>query len=155
MEEPDQYIDFMAKYRDWISIKRMGIRDNTRPEEVVFHLAGIRGTIDSKAFPILGIKISVLDSFADEATKGLKKNANSLAEVAQKFGGSGAKTAIDQACDDKQLKPLAEIYLLGKMIANTGYDTSINQKAMSKIWKDLKVKKPPGRGAGKKAETPA
>ncbi|MCW6159578.1 MAG: DUF2666 family protein [Candidatus Micrarchaeales archaeon] len=151
--EADEYIDFMVKYKDWIAIKRMGIREATRPEEIVFHLAGIRRAIDAKSYGILGIKTAVLDSYANEATKGLKKNANSLAAVAQKFGESGAKSAIDQACDNKDLKPLAEIYLLGKMITNTGYDTSINQEAMSKIWKELKIKKPRGRVAGSKSES--
>ena len=26
MDDPSEYIDFMAKYKDWISIKRLGIR---------------------------------------------------------------------------------------------------------------------------------
>ncbi len=150
--EAEEYVDFMVKYKDWIALKRMGIRENTRPEEIVFHLAAIRRAIDAKSYGILGIKTAVLDNYANEATKGLKKNASSLAAVAQKFGEGSAKGAIDQSCDNKDLKPLAEIYLLGKMITNTGYDTSINQETMSKIWKNLKVKKPRGRVAGSKSE---
>ncbi len=149
--EAEEYVDFMVKYKDWIALKRMGIRETTKPEEIVFHLAGIRRVIDNKSYGLLGIKTQVLDAYANAATAGLRKNANSLATVAQKFGESDAKGAIDQACDNKNLKPLAEIYLLSKMVTNTGYDTSINQEAMSKIWKELKVKKPRGR-LGSKAK---
>ncbi|MCL5430026.1 MAG: DUF2666 family protein [Candidatus Marsarchaeota archaeon] len=150
MDEPEEYVDFLVKYKDWIAIKRMGIRSNTKPEEIVFQLAGIRNAIDNRAFGILGIKTNVLDSYAGEATKGMRKSPDSLAEAAKRFGASEAKSAIEQACDNKDVKPLAEIYLLGKIISNLGYDTSINQVAMSKIWKNLKVPKPRGRVAGAK-----
>lgn len=152
VEEPEEYVDFMVKYRDWIAIKKMGVYEGTRPEEVSFHLALIRSLIDKKAFLILGIKTDALDRFAANSTAGLRKNPASFAAIGQSFGSAAAKAAIEQACDNKELKPLAETYLLGKMITSIGYDTSLNQDAMSKIWKDLKIKKPPGRGPGKKAK---
>ncbi len=146
VEEPDEYIDFMAKYKEWISIRRLGIRANTTPQEVVYHLAGIRTTVEGKMYPLLGIKTDVLDSFANSATQGLKKK--DLPQVMEKLDSPEAKQAIT-ASSSETLAPLAKIYLLNKLITNVGLETGIGQLGMSKIFPELKPPKMP-RGAGKK-----
>ena len=90
MDDPSEYIDFMAKYKDWISIKRLGITPNTKPEEVVFHMAGIRNTIDLKAFPLLGIKTGPLDAAAGRLTEGKKRNFADLGGAISGLGGADA-----------------------------------------------------------------
>ena len=155
MEEPDQFIDFMIKYKDWVAIKRMGIRDNTTPQEVVFHLAGVRGSIDKKAYGILGIKTSVIDSFAENLAKGQRKSYDTLSALISSLGKPEAKKIVEEACaGNNDLKPLVETYLLDKVITSLGYDTFLNQAAMSKIWKELKLPKLRGRKA-KKPDEPA
>ncbi len=151
MDEPDQYIDFMAKYRDWVSIRRMGIRANTTPQEVVYHLAGIRTTIDSKAFGLLGIKTSVLDAFVSSATSGLKKKVTDLSTAVQKLDSTEAKKALDDSCENKTLLPLAKAYALNKLVGSLGFETGIDQLSMSKIFPELKPPKMPGMGRKKKA----
>ena len=69
MDEPEEYIDFMAKYKDWVSIKRIGIRPETRPEEVVHYLAGVRTTIDVKSYPMLKINTQMLDQQAERSAQ--------------------------------------------------------------------------------------
>jgi hypothetical protein len=151
MEEPSEYIDFMAKYKDWISIKRMGIYGDTRPEEVVFHMALIRSTIDNKAFELLGIKTDVLDTAAGVVTAGKKSGYSSLAEAISALDSPDTKKAIAEACGEKgDLSPVAKIYLLGKVLNNLNFDSGINQKVLSKIYPDLKIKKPMGRFGSKK-----
>ncbi|HUC39140.1 MAG TPA: DUF2666 family protein [Candidatus Acidoferrum sp.] len=146
MAEDEDYVDFMAKYKDWISIKRLGIKPNTKPEEIVFHLAGIRNTIDMKSFPMLGIKTAPLDAEAARAAGGKKKKFKDLGAAVSELESSSAKHAVEQAVGGaKELAPLAWIYLLGKVISTLDYDASINQKTMSKIFPDLKIKKPLGR----------
>jgi uncharacterized protein DUF2666 len=153
MDDPDQYIDFMAKYKDWISIKRMGIRPNTRPEEVVFHMAGIRNTIDAKAFGFLGINTSIIDNIAVRATQGKKKSYSSLSECIMNLNNQDTKKILEDSCGEKkELVPIAEIYLIGKVLTNLNFDSSISQLALSKIYKDLKIKKPKGRIGGGKAK---
>jgi hypothetical protein len=154
MDDPSEYIDFMAKYKDWISIKRMGIYANTKPEEVVFHLALVRTTIDNKAFPILGINTSMLDAVANKATAGKKKSYASLSEAILALNNAETKKVIADSCGEKkELAPVAEIYLMGKVLTNLKFDSSINQEALSKIYPDLKMKKPRGKMGGKaKAE---
>lgn len=150
MDEPEEYIDFMAKYKDWVAMKRLGIRPSTRPEEVVHHLAAIRATIESKSYPMLGINTQVLDEQAKKLTAGMKKSYSSLASAITGMQSPETRRALEQA-SAKNLIPLAETYLLGRVISNAGFDTSINQTLMSRIFPDLKLPKAPGRlGKGKK-----
>ncbi len=156
MDEPEEYIDFMAKYKDWIAIRRLGIRADTMPEEVVMHMAGVRSLIDSKSYPMLGIKVSVLDEYAGKLTNGVRKSYASLSDVIKSLSGSEAKNAIDSACENKALTPIAEVYLLSKTITNLGYDTGINPAQMAKIFPGLKMPKVPmGRKKKAAAESPA
>lgn len=153
MEEPDQYIDFMAKYKDWVSIKRLGIRPDTKPEEIVHYLAALRTTIDNKSYSFLGIKTNILDEYAKRLSQGKRKSYNSLAEVSNSLAGSETKSMLESSCENRSLVPLAEIYLLGRVLTNLGFDTSINQTVMSKIFPGLKPPKAPGRlGKSKKKE---
>ncbi|MGC8586520.1 MAG: DUF2666 family protein [Candidatus Micrarchaeia archaeon] len=145
MDEPSEYIDFMAKYKDWIAIKRLGIREDTKPEEIVHHMAGIKGTIEGKIYSIIGINTDIIDSFVESITKGKRKSYEALAEVIGMLGGAQAKSAITEACNGKPFEPLAEAYLLGKVIRSFGYETSISQEAMAKIFPDLKIPKVGGR----------
>jgi len=156
LDEPEEYIDFMAKYKDWIAIRRLGIRADTKPEEVVMHMAGVRSLIDSKSYPMLGIKLGILDECAGKLTAGVRKSYASLSDVIKSLSGSEAKSAIDTACENKALTPIAEVYLLSKTITNLGYDTGINPAQMAKIFPGLKMPKVP-MGRKKKAvvESPA
>ncbi len=144
-EEPTQYIDFTARYKNWISIKKMSIRKDTELPEIVFHLAGIRNTFDKKLFSLLNINTDILDEFAEKA-KSSKKNYNSLINSLKLLNN---KEIINKACD-KKLKKVAEIYLLNKIIINSGFNTIITQELISKLYPELKLKIPKGFGRSKK-----
>jgi hypothetical protein len=136
----------MAKYKDWIAIKRMGIREGTKPEEIVYHLAGIRNTLDARMYKMLGIDTALLDAAAESVSNGLRKGYGSLSQAISGLGSAEARGAVENACAaNKALGRLAETYLLGKVITNLGYDTSINQLQLSKIFPELKPPKAPGR----------
>ena len=143
-DEPSEYVDFMVKYKDWIAIKRLGIRDQTRPEEIVFHLAGIRNSIDGKAFKILGIDTEKLDSLASSISQGRKGNYSVLGDALKELDKKEVKSQVEGACNDSKLAKIAGIYLLNRIMLNLGFDSSINQDMLSKIYPDLKVKLPPG-----------
>ncbi len=149
MDEPDEYVDFMAKYKGWISIRKLGVRSYTTPQEVVYHLAGIRTTVEGKMYPLLGIKTDVLDTFAESATHGLKKK--DLPQIVAKLESPEAKQAIT-ASSTETLAPLAKVYLLNKLITNAGLVTGIGQLTMSKIFPELKPPKMPLGGRKKKTE---
>ena len=137
MDEPEEYIDFMAKYRDWIAIRRLGIRPDTKPEEIVHHMAGVRSLIDGKSYMFLGIKTSVLDEYAGRLTSGMRKSYESLSKAVQSISGSETRSVLEASCENKELTPIAETYLLGKVVTNLGFDVGINQSAMAKIFPNL------------------
>jgi len=150
MELPEEYIDFAIKYKDWVAIKRMRILSNTRSEAVAFHLAGIRSTIDGRAYRLLGINTESLDSYAETTTNSLRKGLTSVGEVLGRLDTQEAKKAIDDACTNKAVVPLAKTYLLNKLVLSINVQTGLTQEAMSKLFPDLKMPKFPGRAKGKK-----
>ncbi|MDE1811064.1 MAG: DUF2666 family protein [Candidatus Micrarchaeota archaeon] len=149
MDEPEEYVDFLAKYGNWISIKRLGIRPDTKPEAVAHHLAGISATAGAKSYSYLGIDTSSLDTAATGITAGMRKSYDSLSQAVSKMAQPATKSAVAAACKDPKLAPVAEAYLLNKIITGVGYDTSVNQLTMSKIFPDLK---PPKKPLGRKAK---
>ncbi|EQD51157.1 hypothetical protein B2A_07015 [mine drainage metagenome] len=151
MDDPSEYVDFMVKYKDWVAIKRLGIRGQTRPEEVVFHLAGIRNSIDNRAFKLLGINTEKLDSLASAIVQGKKGNYSALGEALKELDKRDIKAQIEGACPDAKLAKIAGIYTLNRIMLNNGFDSTINQEMLSKVFPDLKVKLPPGAKRKKKA----
>ncbi len=145
VEEPDS-VDFMAKYRGWIAIKRMSIKEDTKPEEVAFHLAAIRQTVDRKAFEVLGIDTASLDEYASKLTQNARKSYKNLADVLQQLGSAEAKAAAEAAAKGKQeLVQVASTYLFRKVVQNLGFDFDVNQEMLSKAYPELKIPKPLGR----------
>ena len=144
-EEGDA-IDFLAKYKEWIAIKKMSISDDTKPEEIAFHLASIRQTIDKKAFEILGIDTKQLDELANKITGGARKSYKALAEAIASLGGQEARDIAAKACNGKEeLQEVANAYLLRKVVQNLGFDFDVNQEMLAKVYPQLKIPKPLGR----------
>ena len=139
-------IEFLAKYKDWIAIKKMSITEEVKPEEVAFHLASIRQTIDRKAFEILGIDTKELDSFAENVTKGARKGYKALADAVASLSTKEAREAVEKACNSKpELEEVANAYLLRKVVQNLGFDFDVNQEMLAKVYPYLKIPKPLGR----------
>jgi len=144
-EERDS-IDFLAKYKDWIAIKKMSISDDTKPEEIAFHLASIRQTIDKKAFEVLGIDTKQLDELANKITSGARKSYKALAEAIASLGSQEARDIVAKACNGKEeLQEVANAYLLRRVVQNLGFDFDVNQEMLAKVYPQLKIPKPLGR----------
>jgi hypothetical protein len=145
MEGSDS-IEFSAKWKEWVVIKRTTIRDDTKPEEIVFSLASIRQTIDRKAFDLLGIETTGMDEYATKVTTGMRKNFKDLAQAVQSLSSSEAKEIIEKACASKpELQEVARTYLFRKVIQALGFDFDVNQEMLSKVYPNLKLPKPRGR----------
>jgi len=139
-------IEFLAKYREWVAIKKMSISNDVKPEEVAFHLASIRQTIDRKAFEILGIKTSELDAYADKLTNNARKSYKNLAELLPSLGSQEAKAVVENSCKEKpELGEVANAYLFRKVAQNLGFDFDVNQEMLAKVYPYLKIPKPLGR----------
>ncbi len=139
-------IEFYAKYKDWIAVKKITIREDTKPEEIAMEVASIRQSIDRKAFEILGIDTQTLDNYANELTKNMKKSYNNLAQVVQNLGKQEAKEQIQKATKGKtELEEIAATYLFRKVVQNLNFDFDVSQEMLEKAYPYLKMPKPPGR----------
>lgn len=151
MDEPEQFIDFLIKYKNWVSIRRQALDESTKPEEVSFILATIRNTIESKYYSLL-IDTPKLDAYAAKIASGAKGYSAAGAVLAQ-LESAEAKREILAACPDKKLKRIAESYLASRIIEKAGVKTSIDIKEMLKLYPELKAYKPKmPKSAGKDDE---
>lgn len=143
-------IEFSAKWKEWVVIKRMTIREDTKPEEIVFNLASIRQTVDRKAFELLGIRTELLDEYATRVAAGKRKSFKDMAEAVQSLSSAEAKDLVEKSCAEKpELGEVARTYLFRKVIQALGFDFDVNQEMLSKVYPNLKLPKPRGRKAKK------
>lgn len=150
MEDPSEYADFMVKYRDWVSIRRLGIRDMTKPEEIAFHLSGITSVIDSKIYGILGINTEILDKAANSLTAGKKRSYEFLADSLKELANPEIRKTIKSACTNETSSKIAEVYLLNKVIRNLNFNASVTPELLAKLFPEAKLKLPGGLGRKKK-----
>lgn len=144
MAEED-HVDLNVKYDDWVAIKRMTVDRTTKPQNIAFHLAGIRKSTEGRFYRVLGIKTEVLDSFSSNVTKPLKKKKpESLKSAIAALSTADGKKAISESVSDKSLESTATSYLVTKLATDLGYFTSVDQIAISKMYPELKPKKVPG-----------
>jgi len=145
MPESDS-IEFLAKYKNWVAVKKISIGPATKPEEIVLQMSSIRQSVDKKSFEILGIDTAKLDAYASTITSGKRKSFGSLAEVVQKLGASDVKEAIKGATGGRdELADIASTYLFRKTVQNLAFDFDVNAEMLQKAFPGLKVPKPPGR----------
>lgn len=143
-------ISFMAKYKDWISIKKLSIHDNTKPEEVAAQLSSIRIATDRKIPQILGVNTENLDIYANSVTGNMRKSAANVQKVTEILCSPEAKTEIDGATPDPSLRDAAIIYLFATMLQNLKVDLEVSPDTLMDMFPGLKIPKPKGNFGGKK-----
>ena len=145
-EESNESIEFYARYKNWVAVKKITIREDTKPEEIVAQIASIRQSIDRKAFEILGIDTQALDAYAASLTKDVRKSYSNLAKVIENLGKQEAKEQISKATGGKpELEEIAATYLFRRVVQNLAFDFDISQEMLEKAYPYLKMPKPPGR----------
>jgi len=143
-------IAFSAKYKDWISIKRMDIDEKTTQPEVVHMLSNVGESISRKVFELGGIDRGKIDAYVLELTRGKRKGYSTLSEI---FGGMKQNEVREVllSASSEQLLPIAEAYFMRRLLVSLGYNVDVSGEMMSKIYPELKLPKPKGR-FGKKKE---
>jgi hypothetical protein len=145
MPEGDS-IEFLARYKNWLAVKKIHIDEKTAPEEIVLQLSSIRQSVDKKSFELLGIDLAKLDAYAAQLVSGKRKSYGSLAETIQKLGATDAKEAVKEATGGRdELTDIASTYLFRKTVQNLAFDFDVNAEMLQKAFPGLKVPKPPGR----------
>ena len=143
-------ISFMAKYKEWISIKKLSITDATKPEEVSAHLSSIRIATDRKIPQILGVNTDNLDIYAAEATGNMRKSAANLEKITQILCSPDAKKQIDASVTDSSMRAVAVVHLFSRMLQNLKVDLEVSPDTLMDMFPGLKIPKPKGRMPGQK-----
>jgi len=145
MAENDS-IEFLARYKNWLAVKKIQITEGTPPEEIVLQLSTIRQSVDRKSFEILGIDTAAIDEYATELTKGTRKSFPALAAVVQRLGTKEVKEVVKGATKGKdELAEIASTYLFRRVVQKLMFDFDVNPDLLQKAYPKLKVPKPPGR----------
>jgi len=127
-------VAFSAKYKDWISIKKMLVHPDTGQGEVAFMLAGIAATTAKKGYQFAGIDIVSLNARAEKTFK----------SSGGKKGFANAITALAKI-DSSGLDGISKSYLIDVVLEQFGCSARITQEAMAEIYPHLKITKPRGR----------
>jgi hypothetical protein len=116
----DEKIEFLAKYKDWLSVKRLNIDDTTRPKDIVYILGAIWGTVEEKLERYLvesGVDKTQLDAQAEKIAKELGKRV----------------TVSLKGVDDELSKEVAKIYVIRKAMEIAKWPIEINTKKLLKL----------------------
>ncbi|MGC8730232.1 MAG: DUF2666 family protein [Candidatus Micrarchaeia archaeon] len=136
--DPEEYIDFMAKYKDWKAEDTLKIKEDTEKGEIVLHLIKIKNEIFEKTYSALGIEISSLDKIADSICKESKE----FDEAMKKVEDIKTKKEIEEACGSMKLIGIAENYVISKVLNAKGFRVIVNVEDINRCLKnDIKVSK--------------
>lgn len=139
-------INFSAKYKNWICVKKLAINENTAPAEIVAAMVSARESMDKKSFEILGINTGEIEQLAESLTKGKRKSYSAIAEVFGSMKPGEIKAKLLAACNNNEsLVGIAEQFLLRKILGNLNYSASITTEALQDAFPELKIPKPRGR----------
>lgn len=153
---PSEGISFMAKYKDWVSIKKLSIHPDTKPEEVAAHLSSIRIATDRKTAQILGVDTESLDIYASSVTENMRKSAANLQKITEIMCSPEAKKQIDDASKgDASIRDAAIVYLFSRMMQNLKIDLEVSPDTLMDMFPGLKIPKPKGRMPGQKKKKSA
>lgn len=147
---PYSGIAFMAKYKDWVAIKKLSIADDTKAEEVAAQLSSIRMTTERKLPQILGIDADSLDAYAAESTNNMRKSFANMEKIVDILCTSKTKEVITKAIPSEAVRAVAVIYLSNKMYQDIKLELEVSPELLMDMFPGLKIPKPKGRMPGQK-----
>ena len=144
-EAPDSRIDFFANWGKWVSIKKMTILKETKPEEVAIHLASIGDSIDKKIFELFPEDAKAkLSKYIEDLSKGKSSKMADLSNVAESLSSKDAKDLVEKSVGSSNTG-IGYAYILCSAMKNLGFEYKASLEFIGKAYPELKVKKPPGR----------
>lgn len=120
--EEEKYINFVANYDDWVSIKKLKVESATDPRTVMEFLAGLGTSLDSKIEANLRklVALDKVDAAIAELQLGKKDTAKAIEEVNSRKVGSVIKeiTALPQyqSGEQKELEQFCRVYAMRKAL---------------------------------------
>lgn len=132
-KKPEDMIAFIANFKGWIAIKKLGLQD-VQDYEVSAILSGITHTIVNKAFDFSGCKKN--DELVSEIAGGRKSYGNLLAAL-RKLATEHREPETGNLLDNA--------YLVCKVFEKLGYKPYPSPEMLSQAHPDIKPPKVRGR----------
>ncbi|VVC01156.1 Uncharacterised protein [uncultured archaeon] len=141
---------FTARYKTWMTVKKLSIDEKTTPQEVAAALASAEATMNRKSYELTGINQAAIEAMAEKLSKGKRKSFVSLSEALTALKPTEIKTELLAACPTPAHLPIAENYLMKCMLDNMGFKTNLDLETLSQVYPEIKVPKPRGNFGKKK-----
>ena len=125
-EKPEDFIGFMGKYGNWMSVKKLGL-ENVQDYEVSGILSGINHTVVNKGFDFAGLK----DDSAS-VLKGKRKSFGNLTEALKELEGKLSGGPSDAMT-------------ISRVMEGMGYRPYASPEMLSGAYPDIKPPKVKGR----------
>jgi hypothetical protein len=116
----EEKIEFLAKYKDWICVKRLNIDEKTRPKDVLYILGAVWAVVENKLGKYLveaGVDKALLDKQADRLAQELGKRV----------------TVSVRGVDDGLSKEVAKIYVIRRAMEIAKWPIEINTKKLLRL----------------------
>ncbi len=144
-KDPSNAISFIAKYGKWVSIKKMNIREDTKPEEIAAHLTSIRLTLDKKAFEYTGLNAAGLDDYVASLGK-MRRSAENLEKAINILNSKATDVKVAEfSKGTNDGGEVARIYLLRQMLQAMKLNFDVSPEELTSAYPNLKIPMPPGR----------
>jgi len=123
----EKYIQFIANYDEWVSIRKLKIEGVTDPRTVMEFLAGLNTSVDGKVEENLRkiIKLDEVDKAVDEIGLGKKDVAKALEEINSRKVNSVIKQLVEnleglQKPEKKEVEQFCRVYAMKKALKACG-----------------------------------
>lgn len=123
----DKYIQFVANYNDWVSIRKLKIEEATAPKTIMEFLGSLGTSTDSKVEENLRkiVKLEKVDEAIASLDIGKKDTAKALEEVNSRKVGSVIKEITEglegfSKPEKKELGQFCKVYAMKKALKQTG-----------------------------------
>ena len=143
-------IMFVARYKEWMVVKKLAVDATTTPQEVSAILASIEATMSRKSYEFTGVNLGMVDAIADKLIVGKRKSFIALSEALSSLKPADLKAELLTACPTPAHLPIAENYLLKSMLDKMGFRTNLDTETLSQTFPEIKVVKPRGNFGKKK-----
>ncbi|MFH1587177.1 MAG: DUF2666 family protein [Candidatus Diapherotrites archaeon] len=129
----EKYINFIANYDDWVSIKKLKIEPETDGRMVAEFLASLGTNIDGKIEQNLGkiVDLSRVDAAIAELELGKKDTGKALEEVASRKVNSVIKEITElpelQKNEIKEMQQFCKVYAMRKALKQCGLQVDYSE----------------------------
>lgn len=130
-EESSSGFRFIAKYKNWISIKKLSLDKNTKDWEVSGLLSGVNNTIVNKVFEFSGLDKTKLDPIVTKVASGKRRSYGNVVDALKSLVLTN--------------NPKENAYLVCKTLETLGYKPYSSPEMLTGAHPEIKPPKVKGR----------